>query len=98
VVSFTPQPLHPWRKGLRYVLDRRLGGPQNRFAWRREEKKPTHTRLEIRPLGRPVTSRYIDCAVPAPTHMYSEIANLQQRYQKGSPEDGLLLNIWAVFS
>jgi len=28
MVRFTPSPLYPWRKGHRYSLDRKLGGPQ----------------------------------------------------------------------
>jgi hypothetical protein len=39
VVSFTPRPLYPLGKSLRYVLDRRLGGPQSRFEAGGEEKK-----------------------------------------------------------
>jgi hypothetical protein len=38
VVSFTPQPLYPRGKSLRYQLDRRLGGPQSRFGRHGEEK------------------------------------------------------------
>jgi hypothetical protein len=30
VVSFTPLPLYPWGKSPRYLLDRRLAGPQNK--------------------------------------------------------------------
>jgi hypothetical protein len=37
-VSFTPRPLYPRRKSLRYQLDRRLGGPQ-RWSGRRGEDK-----------------------------------------------------------
>jgi hypothetical protein len=54
VVSFTPLPLYPQGKGLRYPLDRRLGGPQNQSGRRGEEKMfdPSGTRSPT--LGRPV--------------------------------------------
>jgi hypothetical protein len=32
VIGFTPRPLYPWGKRPQYPLDRRLGGPQSRFA------------------------------------------------------------------
>jgi hypothetical protein len=38
VVSFTPWPLYPQRKRLRYPLDRRLGGPQRRAGHGVDEK------------------------------------------------------------
>jgi hypothetical protein len=33
VVTFTPRPLYPQRKGLWYPLDRRLGEPQRRSGY-----------------------------------------------------------------
>jgi hypothetical protein len=39
VVSFTPRPLYPLGKELRYSLDRRLGGTQSRSGRGGEEKK-----------------------------------------------------------
>jgi hypothetical protein len=38
VISFTPRTLYPQEKSLRYALDRRLGGPQNRSGRGGEEK------------------------------------------------------------
>jgi hypothetical protein len=49
VVNFTPRPLYPRGKSLRYPLDRRFGGPQSRSG-RFGEKKildPTETRTPI---------------------------------------------------
>jgi hypothetical protein len=37
-VSFAPRPLYLQGKSLRYPLDRRLGGPQNRSGHGGEEK------------------------------------------------------------
>jgi hypothetical protein len=53
VVSFTPRPLYPRGKSPRYLLDRRLGGPQSRSGRREEEVVQT------------VASRYTDYAVSA---------------------------------
>jgi hypothetical protein len=39
VVSFTTRPLYPQGNSLGYLLDRRLGGPQNRSGRGGEEKK-----------------------------------------------------------
>jgi hypothetical protein len=51
VVRFTPRPLYPRRKSPLYLLDRRLGGPQNRSGRRGEEKilDPTGTRASTPP-------------------------------------------------
>jgi hypothetical protein len=38
VVNFTLPPLHPQRKSLYYLLDRRLGGSQSRSELGDEEK------------------------------------------------------------
>jgi hypothetical protein len=41
VVSITPQSLYTWGKSPRYLLDRRLGGPQSKSGhWRREKSCP----------------------------------------------------------
>jgi hypothetical protein len=53
VVSFTPRPFYPWGNSLRYSLDRRLGGRQNRSGRRgKENLAPIGTRVPTpRPLG-----------------------------------------------
>jgi hypothetical protein len=65
--QFTPQPLYPRGKSLRYSLHRRRGGPQNRsgrhgwvkiLAPHRDSKSDT---LVVQP----VASHYIDWAIPA---------------------------------
>jgi hypothetical protein len=65
VVSFTPRPLHSRGKSPRYLLDRRLGGPQSRSGLRGEEKilDPDETRTPDTSVIQPVTSRYTDYAV-----------------------------------
>jgi hypothetical protein len=57
VVSFTPRPLCPRGKRPRYPLDRRLGGPQNRYGERGEEKILDPTGTQLRPLHRPARSQ-----------------------------------------
>jgi hypothetical protein len=61
VVSFTPRPLYPQGKSLRYPLDRRLGGPQSRSGRHGEEKNlgPTGTRSPT-----PSSSRLYPVAIP----------------------------------
>jgi hypothetical protein len=50
----SPGRLTPWRKSLRYELDRRLGGSQNRSGRRGQGKNLLPLPgLELRPLGRP---------------------------------------------
>jgi hypothetical protein len=56
VIGFTPQPLSPRGKILRYPLDRMLHGPENRSGLRREDVIHVVPRLELRPLGRPARS------------------------------------------
>jgi hypothetical protein len=53
VVSFTPRPLYPQEKSPRYLLDRRLRGPQSRSGQRGENKilDPTGTRTPTPPLS-----------------------------------------------
>jgi hypothetical protein len=55
VVSFMLRLLYPRRKGLRYPLDRRLGGPQSRSGQRGEVKilDPTGTRIPTPRSSRP---------------------------------------------
>jgi hypothetical protein len=42
LVSLTPQPFYPWDKSVRFLLNRRLGGPQNQSGCRDEEKNFHH--------------------------------------------------------
>jgi hypothetical protein len=49
VVSFTPLPLYPRGKRLRYPLDRRLGRPQSRSGRCGEEKKLALPAIEPEP-------------------------------------------------
>jgi hypothetical protein len=67
VVSFTPRPLYPRDKSLRYPLDRRLGGPHSRFGRHKEEKYSSAYRdSNSDPLVvQPVVSRYTDYGIPA---------------------------------
>jgi hypothetical protein len=67
MVSFRPLPLCPLGKGLRYPLDRRLGGPQSRSGRRGEEKilEPTGTQTPTSSVIQPVASRYTDYDIPA---------------------------------
>jgi hypothetical protein len=57
VVSFTPLPLYSRGKNSRYPLDRRLGGLQDRFGQRGEEKIFPLRGLELRSLGRPARNQ-----------------------------------------
>jgi hypothetical protein len=57
VVSFTPLPLYPRGKRLRYPLVRRLGGPQSRSGRHGEVQILAPPRLELRTLGRPARSQ-----------------------------------------
>jgi hypothetical protein len=66
VVRFTPRPRYP-----RYPLDRRLSGPQNRSGGRGEDKNLGPTGAQT-PTPRP-SSRYTDCAIPAPPFRYYSI-------------------------
>jgi hypothetical protein len=68
VISFTPRPLYPRRKSLRYPLDMRLGGPQSRSGRRAEEKilDPTGTRT---PTPRPSSPQ----PVAIPTELSQEL-------------------------
>jgi len=53
VVSFTPQPLHPQGKNLRYPFDRRLGRPQN-WSGRKDGKKTYQPLQRLKPPNYPV--------------------------------------------
>jgi hypothetical protein len=67
VVSFTPPPLYPRGKCPRYLLDRRLGVPNNRSGRHGEEKilDSTGTRTPTPLLCSSVATHYTDCAIPA---------------------------------
>jgi hypothetical protein len=59
VVSFTPLPLYPREKSLRYSFDRRLGGPQSRSGRLGEENSCPHRDSNSDPsVVQPVASRY----------------------------------------
>jgi hypothetical protein len=58
VVSFTPRPLYPQRKGPLYPLDRRLGGPQSRSGRGGEEKNPKLLPGLESPIIQAVAQRY----------------------------------------
>jgi hypothetical protein len=65
-----PSRFTPGERAPRYPLDRRLGGPQSRSARRGGENilDRTGTRTPTTYLVvQPVTSRYTDYAIPAPT-------------------------------
>jgi hypothetical protein len=63
VVTVTPQPLYPRGKCPRYLLDRRLGGPQSRSGQRGNEKIWLYRDSNSDPsLVQPVASGYTDCA------------------------------------
>jgi hypothetical protein len=57
VVSFTPRPLYPRRK---YLLDRKLGGPQSRSTRSERREKFTAPPGIETPIVQPVASRYTD--------------------------------------
>jgi hypothetical protein len=54
MVSITSRPIYYRGKSPPYPLDRRLGGPQNRYGWHGEEKNIAHTRTRT---PTPQTSR-----------------------------------------
>jgi len=58
VVSFTPRPLYPRGKSLRYPLDRRLGGPQSRSGRGGEEKNSQSLTGLEHPIIQLVAQRY----------------------------------------
>jgi hypothetical protein len=67
VVSFTPLPLYPRGKRLRYPLNRRLGKPQSRSGRHGVEKiiDPTGIRTPTSSVVQPMASRYTDWAIPS---------------------------------
>jgi hypothetical protein len=71
VVSSTPRSLYSREKSPQYPLDRRSGGPQNRFGRRGEEKilDPTGTRTSTFSVAQLVASRYTDYAIPASSEL-----------------------------
>jgi hypothetical protein len=78
-----PQLLYPRGKSAQYPLDR-LGGPQSRSGWRREEKifDPTGTRNSDLSAIQPVARHYTNYAIPAPwtrniSYIYSWLKIIQ---------------------
>jgi hypothetical protein len=67
VVSFTSRPLYPRGKSPRYLLDRRLGGPQNQSERHAEVKilDPHRDSNSDPSVVQPIASRYTDWAIPA---------------------------------
>jgi hypothetical protein len=57
VVRFTPRSLYPHGNSPRYLLHRRLGGPQNRSGRRGQEKNLLLPGLELRTFGLPAHSQ-----------------------------------------
>jgi hypothetical protein len=47
----------PQGKSLRYLFDKRMGGPQDRSGWHRVVKILASPGLELQPLGRPARSQ-----------------------------------------
>jgi hypothetical protein len=50
----------------RYLLDRRLGGPQNQSGRCGEEENLALLGLDNPSAVQPIASRYTDCTIPAP--------------------------------
>jgi hypothetical protein len=75
MVSFTPQPLYPQGKSPRYLLDRRLSGPQSRSGRLGEEKilDPTRTLNSDLLVVQPIGSHYTDYAILAPPILFMVI-------------------------
>jgi hypothetical protein len=67
MVSFTPRPLNPWGKSHRYLLDRRLGGPQSRSGLSEEQKNLARA-ANWKPIVQSVAPRYTDWVLPTPTN------------------------------
>jgi hypothetical protein len=65
VVSFTPLPLYPWGKILRYPLDRRLGWPQSQSGRCGKNKNLVPAGHRTRAF-QPVARRYTDWAISTP--------------------------------
>jgi hypothetical protein len=78
MVSFTPRPLYPRRKGTRYPLYRRLGGPQSRSGQHGKEKilDPTGTDPSV---VQPIASGNTDYATSA---QKTKVTNKQSKTRK----------------
>jgi hypothetical protein len=59
VVGFMPQPFYPQRKSPWYLLDRRLGGPQDMVV-KRKIPSPCQESNPRTPIIQPVAERYTD--------------------------------------
>jgi hypothetical protein len=68
-MKFTPQPLHPRVKSHLYPLDGRLGRPQSRYKFDREEKNPCPWRKSNS--GRPARSLVTIMTEVSRVHSYS---------------------------
>jgi hypothetical protein len=74
VVSFTPRLLYPQRKSPLYPLDRRLGGPQNRYGRGGEEKNSQPLPGLEPPIIQPVIQHY---ATELPRFLMWQITTLK---------------------
>jgi hypothetical protein len=76
VVNFTLRPLYPRGKSAQHPLDRRLGGPQSWSGQRGENSCPYRDSNYDPSIVQPVSSRYIDCAIPTSVSYTLEIINM----------------------
>jgi hypothetical protein len=79
VVNFTPRPLYPRGRSPRYLLDRRLGGPQSQSGRFGEEKTLDANRTRT-PTPR---SFYTDYGIPA--HLFCEVKEPEPVYLHPQP-------------
>jgi hypothetical protein len=63
VVSFTLRPLYPRGKSPKYILDSRLGGPQNQSEQHGENSYPYWNSNSDPSVIQPAASRYTNCAI-----------------------------------